>query len=227
MRAITTTHEAIAIAADDHAVLQNHAIPDGAALANGDVRMDRAIAAHRGACTNSRVRIDHCAVADTRAFTNRDERSDGDIGTQVSTARNRRQRVNPRCGARHRRKERNGTGEREIGIAGAQHRTRRGSTSSLEDDGSRRVVASNFSYFGLARNVMSPGCASCMPATCDVQFTVSSSRQSNRAASSLSFTDYSTASPVFGDFPSLVLCETARLSAHMVTKGTQHKRAAE
>ena len=74
VRAITTTHEAIAIAANDHAVLQNHAIPDGAALANGDVQMDRAIAAHRGAC-NSRVRIDHCAVANTRAFTNRDERS--------------------------------------------------------------------------------------------------------------------------------------------------------
>src|SRR4029450_4928460 len=78
VRTIATTDEARAVAADDHAVLENPAIPDGAALANGGVGMDGAVAAHGCARTDGHVGVDHRALANPCAFADRNEWSDGD-----------------------------------------------------------------------------------------------------------------------------------------------------
>ena len=97
------------------------------------------------------VRIDHRAVANharlhrSRRTVRRRRRHPGEHRPQSPPARE------PPVRARHRREERHGTGEREIRIACAQHRTRRRRYVLFEDHGSRTRRREQFLVFRIGQ----------------------------------------------------------------------------
>ena len=74
VRAVAAADEAVAVAADHDAVLQDDAIADRHALADRDVGMDHAVGADARAGADRDVGKDDRAVADRRALANGDER---------------------------------------------------------------------------------------------------------------------------------------------------------
>ena len=76
MRAVRPADEAVAVASDDGAVLNDDPIADDDALANRHVRVNDAVIADDGAVSDADVRINHRAIADARAATDRRKRTD-------------------------------------------------------------------------------------------------------------------------------------------------------
>jgi hypothetical protein len=117
VRAVAAANEAVAIAADDDAVLQDYAIAKRAALANRDIGVDDAVAADHGAGADGHVRIDDGAVADAGARADHDERSDRYASSEADVSGNRAQRVDTWRGAGHRREEADGSRKGEVRVA--------------------------------------------------------------------------------------------------------------
>ena len=93
VRAVAATDEAVAVAADDDAILQDDAIAERDALADRHVRMDDAVGADARAGADGDVGIDNRAVADGRAFANGDKRTDRHVAADVGVGGDRRERI--------------------------------------------------------------------------------------------------------------------------------------
>ncbi len=102
--------------------------------------MDDAVGAERRAGRDRDVTVDHRAGADGRAGANGRERPDGHIGSDHRARIDDRQRADPWRRAPGRREQRDRFGKRQIGLAGAQHGTRRVVDAVVGDDrrGARR-----------------------------------------------------------------------------------------
>src|SRR5438067_10336155 len=122
VRAVAAPHETVAVAADDHAVLQDDAMANRHALANGDVRMNDAVVADTRARSNGDVRIDDRAIANRGALADRDERTDGHAGSERRIAGDRGHRVHAGLRLPFRREDADRAREREIRIRRAKDR---------------------------------------------------------------------------------------------------------
>ena len=80
----------------------------------------------------------------------------GDIAAEPDVAGDGRQRVHPGRRTPGRSEQPDGARERQIGVARTQHRAGRRRRVVTENDRRGAVAGSSFSYFGLARKVMSP-----------------------------------------------------------------------
>ena len=135
VRPVAAADEAVAVAADDHAVLQDDAIADGDALAERHVGVDHAVGADPGARADRHVREDDGVVADRRALPDRHERADRDAVADARIAGDRRQRVHAGRRAPGGREQADGAREGQVRIGGPQHRARRRRRVLLEQDG--------------------------------------------------------------------------------------------
>ena len=141
VRPIAPAHEAVAVAADDDAVLENHAIANRHALTHGHVGMDDAVGADARAGTDGDVGVDDRPIADCRPFPNRDKCADRYVRAKLRVGGQRRKAVDAGRGTPGRGKETDRASERKIRVLGAEHRARRGRRIVLEDHsrGARRA----------------------------------------------------------------------------------------
>ena len=93
VRAVGAPDEAVAVGADHRAVLDDHAVADDDALADGHVRVNDAVVADDGAVADAHIRIDHRAIADARAAADRRKRPDRDVLAEHGVGRHCAERV--------------------------------------------------------------------------------------------------------------------------------------
>ena len=135
VRAVASPDEAVAVAADDDAVLQDDAIANRDALAHRHVGMDHAVRADLRAGADRHVREDDRVVADRHALADRHERADRDVVADARIGSHRGQRVNAGSRTPRGREQSDGAREREIRIGRPQHRARRRRRVVFEQDG--------------------------------------------------------------------------------------------
>ena len=189
VRAVAAADKAVAVATDDNAVLQDDAIAERDALADrrrSNESRSRRRFAHRA---DRDIRKDDGAVANRRARPDRDKRADGDVVTKLHVGGNGRSASIPGAGRHSGAKSPTARANARYGSSRAQHRRTAPRGLAAQDHGGARVVASAFSYFGLAkrsgRRGRRPGCR--RHAT-NLDLAVAFEAQSRRPARSLSFT---------------------------------------
>ena len=151
----------------DGGVLHDHAVADRHAFANRHVRVDDAVVADRRAGADRR-RADgaRCARRCARAGRRRRTAPIDDVGAELGRRIDAGERADAgRRAARAASAARPRRQTRDTAAACAGSRTARRSTVSSAMTAEARVAASFDAYFGLARNVTSPGPASSRPAT--------------------------------------------------------------
>ena len=84
---VTPPDEPVPVASNHDAVLQNHAVANRHAFADGDVRVNHAVAANRGSGTDGHVRKHNRVVADGRALADCDQRPNRNVGSEASVGR--------------------------------------------------------------------------------------------------------------------------------------------
>src|SRR5262249_42292208 len=94
MRAVGALGEAEAVAADDGAILQDHAMADAAELANHGMGMRQKVVADLSAFVNYGVRVQHGVISENYALTDHRERSDGSVLPDASGWRDVCERMN-------------------------------------------------------------------------------------------------------------------------------------
>ena len=126
VRSVRTPCEAESIAADDGAVLQDHAVPDLDPLSNRHASVHDAVIADLHSSANHDMRFDDRACADARPIANHGEWTDRNGVAKRHTltdgsARVHANRRTPCVG-----KELDGPGQREIGVSCPEHGARGG-----------------------------------------------------------------------------------------------------
>ena len=91
---VAAAHEAVAVAADHHTVLQDDAIAEGHAFANRDVRVDDAVRADARTGADRHVGVDDRSIANCGALADRHKRRDRHVCPERGIARDGGHRVN-------------------------------------------------------------------------------------------------------------------------------------
>src|SRR5262245_8007244 len=117
--------EAEAVAADDDAVLENHAVADAAVFANDSVGMGEEVIADLNTAIERDETVKHSVRSELDILVHKPIRADVRVRADVGRFRDYGGRMNPGdvCGWLV--EEFNGTGEGQIGVAGAQSGQRR------------------------------------------------------------------------------------------------------